>query len=95
MTVRRAGGRTTVGADVVELRFILASDNNGFNVPLTHSTKVVVEGERCSDAEPLHDGKAGAIHKAESLVGVLTEDSPSLCFVCRGDADDRSRGFAQ
>ena len=47
--------------------------NNRLNNPLPTSTKVVVEGERRSDAEPFHDGETGAVHKAESLI------TQSLC----------------
>jgi hypothetical protein len=63
--------------------------------PFAESAEIIVEGECRSDAEPLHKRKTGAIHEAESLVRILTEDGPRFCFVGRGDPHYGRRGLVQ
>jgi len=63
--------------------------------PFAELAEIIVEGECRSDAEPLHQGKTGAIHEAESLVRILTEKSPRFCFVGRGNPNDGRRGLVQ
>ena len=80
-----AADRLTLLSDFVE----------GMHDPLTELAKVFVESKRGSDAESLHDRKAGAIRKTESLVRILTKDGPSPFFVSGSDPNDRRRGLAQ
>lgn len=74
---------------------LLADFAERMHDPSTELTKVFVESKRGSDAEPLHNRKAGAIRKTESLVWILAEDAPSPFFVGGSDPNDRSRGLAQ
>jgi len=74
---------------------LLTDFADGVHDPLTESAKVLIESKRSSDVKPLHDRKAGAIRKTESLVRILTEDGPSPFFVSWSDPNDRCRGLAQ
>lgn len=63
--------------------------------PFAELTEVIVKGERGPDAEPLHDRKAGAISKTESLVGKLAENGPCFCFVGWSNPNNGRRGLVQ
>lgn len=60
--------------------------------PAAEPAKVLVKGERSAYSEPLHEGKAVAVHEAEPFVMAAPEGLPRLSFVGRryaNDGDDR------
>jgi len=63
--------------------------------PVAEPAKVVVKGERGSYSEPLHEGKAGAVDKAEPLVMTASEGFPCLSFVGRRHANHGSDRFVE
>lgn len=72
---------------------LLTNFTRGMHDPLAELAEIIVERKRGSDTEPLHDCKAGAIRETESLVRMLTEDSPRSFFVGWSDSNNGSRGL--
>lgn len=65
------------------------------NFPVAELAKVVVKSERSPYSEPLHEGKAGAVDKAEPFVMAAPEGLPCLSFIGRRHANDGSDRFVE
>lgn len=63
--------------------------------PTAKPAKVVVKRERGPYPQPLHEGKAGAVDKAEPFVMAAPEGLPCLSFVGRRHANAGNDRFVE
>ena len=64
-------------------RLVLRNDGHRAELP-----KVLIEGERPGDSQPLHHDKTDAIREAPILVAILVEYLPSLPHIGFGNPFD-------